>query len=1519
MKLDQADPVLQVGQENWTRVKNNTGVTISDGTVVYISGVDGGGPSGIPEITPAMSDQTSVDAALGAGDPNPSEILGVTTQEFLDGQEGFVTTFGLVRGLSLATFSAGDIVYLDPMSPGGLTNVEPAAPDSITRVGIVITSGGNGTLLVQVTESTSINDIGGTAGFQVNTGTLAGGQILRYNALGYFENAAASAGAGYLVGKTIYVDEAQGADATGEPNDPSAAYRNIGAAISGDSGRTAAAAAGDTIVVMPGEYPEEGIILPDGVSLVGTGGWGQTFIGSVDAQRDILTLGRDCYLNGVTCKVPHKQYVTSVALTQPAGTNGTYNINFEGENRSDIYAKLVLTSNFLAGAPGSGDRIWHETGLLPDGGPLSMDFNYCFVSSLTVGQHTEAGVVEVLIGGTAQVTLQNLIAAINDDGGVGQNGVDGSGRYQYNQLGGANTNTGPNPYLTAAFESGSTNTVIFTTTQEFGALGSPTQLYVIENIADAGSAGSIFPGIPVNDFGWGTSWPPSSNDGDFPGTGVSLGTAPYNNGVVSAASYITYALGTAMFRSGGGKTIGANIRVEKGGMEDIFRCDQGVLALEGTHVPFSPGRTVNKLRTTVKAGISIFATNNNNLVNSDDFDLDASSVGGNNYNYNFVPSFTGTVGTNAIEVLIGADLTESLENLIAAINNTENLVTNPSAIVTGIKYAYGPAVGEHDTVKAVYTAGDGVTNFGGIRFEYKISGAEGTTIELNVAITSGTPRVDFNVNGTLTSPGATTTEPFVLLAAGRTQFLNFNCGDPNLENAIKVDGGSSDAQPACLVFTPNIFNCTNAIHSDGKYQSTNLLGGRIENVTYAVRVLDGSASAGVLTQAEAEGAKFRISANHQPDYFYPPESAQYSDFVLNYSQETTDTRDASYNIFGQEQLSVGFSERGADSHFGKGAPYQAGMAVLTSDAVGTLIEVNNEPANSKSGSTFTFPGQTVVPGLNPVSLESILLGSLRRTADPDEPLKFWGAEIDVASGEAGGGGWEYLVQRWHNPFLRLQQGGITSSLMSKPDVADTMVVNLSAVSAASPTSVTINFVTAGGGALVAVPANDEINVYIGTQTSSHEAFTSLVNALTNAEFIAAGNGGVTYAYGANIDYETVIEPYLDARFQATRFPDEHFVEFISKEPQSAGIITVQYNVAAGSLFSASFIDAAGSETIISDPGGGASFLENLEEGWYETKYHVTSSAEGYSYGDTLFYRDNSSEKIRFGIDSSSYWLPTTITPTQDCAGCNPSGLVGVPLEAYWIRIVNTNNPSAVALPPTIERIKLIESATNISKNGVLSCTGLAQFRRNISLNGNIFAGRGGGATLGDNDTGNFYLEPYTIGGTAAAHLIPNSVLDNVNGEIMVQFPLPSGISTAFPLTISMYFQYGSSGATPGTYLPCDIILNAKALPVSGVLIADDQGALLPVERNANISNQFNSGNEMYDTKRTVAPGVATNSGIANVIEQVHKLTFNPIDISKYYEGDVVAIKFSLGEDLNAQISLWSVDLEGVQFQAGQSI
>lgn len=119
------DTIIQLGQETVIRVLNNTGVTIPNGTVCRYSGVQGQRPTVVPSI---------------ATDPYSRLTLGVTTNDILNNQEGYLTVFGGVRGVNTSMYNDGDILYVSDTVAGGYTTTQPEAPYASVVVAVVINS-----------------------------------------------------------------------------------------------------------------------------------------------------------------------------------------------------------------------------------------------------------------------------------------------------------------------------------------------------------------------------------------------------------------------------------------------------------------------------------------------------------------------------------------------------------------------------------------------------------------------------------------------------------------------------------------------------------------------------------------------------------------------------------------------------------------------------------------------------------------------------------------------------------------------------------------------------------------------------------------------------------------------------------------------------------------------------------------------------------------------------------------------------------------------------------------------------------------------------------------------------------------------------------------------------------------------------------------------------------------------------------------------------------------------------------
>jgi len=149
---DKPDVALQIGREMWLRALNNTGSTIVNGTVVYISGVSGS------DATIALAQPDEYDK---------SRIIGVTTEQINDGQLGEVTVFGSVSDVDTSGLSTGPI-YLD--NDGILTSTKPSGSDFVILVGTCLSvNETTGRIFVNSSMSETTVEVTDTNGFPSRT------------------------------------------------------------------------------------------------------------------------------------------------------------------------------------------------------------------------------------------------------------------------------------------------------------------------------------------------------------------------------------------------------------------------------------------------------------------------------------------------------------------------------------------------------------------------------------------------------------------------------------------------------------------------------------------------------------------------------------------------------------------------------------------------------------------------------------------------------------------------------------------------------------------------------------------------------------------------------------------------------------------------------------------------------------------------------------------------------------------------------------------------------------------------------------------------------------------------------------------------------------------------------------------------------------------------------------------------------------------------------------------------------
>lgn len=139
------DVTLQNGQEIVTLVYNGTGSTITNGSVVAVAGAQGQRPS----VVLADADTESTSAST----------LGIATQDIPNGTEGFVTSFGFIRGIDTSTFTAGEPIYLS-QTAGQFTSTRPSAPAHTVFLGWVVkVNASSGEVFVHISNGWELDEL----------------------------------------------------------------------------------------------------------------------------------------------------------------------------------------------------------------------------------------------------------------------------------------------------------------------------------------------------------------------------------------------------------------------------------------------------------------------------------------------------------------------------------------------------------------------------------------------------------------------------------------------------------------------------------------------------------------------------------------------------------------------------------------------------------------------------------------------------------------------------------------------------------------------------------------------------------------------------------------------------------------------------------------------------------------------------------------------------------------------------------------------------------------------------------------------------------------------------------------------------------------------------------------------------------------------------------------------------------------------------------------------------------------
>ena len=173
----------QTAEKLVATVTNDEAVAITKGQVVYAFSATG--------------NRMSVKLANNTSDATSAKTIGVVSDTSISaGGTGTITMVGVIDGLNLGAYTAGDTVYLDSTN-GGFTATKPYAPNHLVYVGIIErANNGNGQLYVRVQNGYELDEIHDV---QITGTPAAGSLIIRDATTSLWKNATLTAGTNIAV------------------------------------------------------------------------------------------------------------------------------------------------------------------------------------------------------------------------------------------------------------------------------------------------------------------------------------------------------------------------------------------------------------------------------------------------------------------------------------------------------------------------------------------------------------------------------------------------------------------------------------------------------------------------------------------------------------------------------------------------------------------------------------------------------------------------------------------------------------------------------------------------------------------------------------------------------------------------------------------------------------------------------------------------------------------------------------------------------------------------------------------------------------------------------------------------------------------------------------------------------------------------------------------------------------------------------------------------------------------------
>jgi hypothetical protein len=176
---------LQVGTQEYARVFNDSGATLTKGQAVYISGAQG--------------NRVAVKLAKADVEATSFGTIGLVSETITNGAEGFILVSGALYKLNTLGLTAGATVYLSPTTAGAVTTTKPQAPDQLVVIGWVERVDNNvGSIYVKVDNGYELDEL-----HDVQINSPQSGNVLIYDAsttpTGVWKNANLTDGTGISI------------------------------------------------------------------------------------------------------------------------------------------------------------------------------------------------------------------------------------------------------------------------------------------------------------------------------------------------------------------------------------------------------------------------------------------------------------------------------------------------------------------------------------------------------------------------------------------------------------------------------------------------------------------------------------------------------------------------------------------------------------------------------------------------------------------------------------------------------------------------------------------------------------------------------------------------------------------------------------------------------------------------------------------------------------------------------------------------------------------------------------------------------------------------------------------------------------------------------------------------------------------------------------------------------------------------------------------------------------------------